>query len=213
MNLSGILFDLDGTLGDTVPICIGALQETLFHFTRHVYTKDEIISMFGPSEEGVIYRFIPQPQWQAALDDLHRRYTRLHESARQPFPGIIPLLETLKQRGMRTGVVTGKGRGTAVISLQMMGLAPSIEMLITGSPEGAEKPASIRQALAQWRLPAGVVAYVGDTPYDMRAAREAGVIPLGAAWAKTATVRERDGAVKVFYHVEELAQWLDTGQA
>ena len=209
MNLRGILFDLDGTLGDTLPVCVGALQETLYHFTHRDYTKDEIFSMFGPSEEGMIYRFIPEPQRQAALDDLHQRYTRLHESARQPFPGVIPLLETLKRRGVRTGIVTGKGRGTAEISLEMMGLAPYIETLVTGSPEGAEKPASIRQALAQWRLPAGEVAYVGDMPYDMLAAREAGVIPLGAAWAQTATVRDGDGAVKVFHSVDELAGWLD----
>ena len=209
MKLRGILFDMDGTLGDTLPICVQALQDTLAVFTHRDYTQDEIYAMFGPSEEGVLYRRIPQAQWQPALQDFLGRYRALHESARQPFPGVISLLERLRQRGMPTGVVTGKGRASAEISIEAMGLAPYLETLVTGSLDGAAKPTSIRQVLDEWDLPAERVAYVGDTPYDMRAAREAGVIPLGAAWASTATVREGDGALRVFYSVDDLSRWLD----
>lgn len=208
MKLRGILFDMDGTLGDTLPICVQALQETLAHFTAVDYTETEIYGMFGPTEEGVLMQRIPAEQFQPALRDYLERYAALHQSTRSPFPGVLDLLAQLQQQGVRLGVVTGKGRYSAEISMQAMGLAPYIETLVTGHDTGAEKPASIREALAEWDLPAELTAYVGDMPYDMQAAREAGVVPLGAAWAASATVREGDGAVKVFYSVEELKAWL-----
>ena len=81
MKLRGILFDMDGTLGDTLPICVQALQGTLSVFTHRGYTQEEIYAMFGPSEEGLLYKRIPQPQWQPDLDDFLGRYRALHESA------------------------------------------------------------------------------------------------------------------------------------
>lgn len=208
MKLRGILFDMDGTLGDTLPICVQALQDTLARFTAVDYSEAEIYGMFGPTEEGVLMRRIPAPEFQPALHHYLERYTTLHQSAQEPFPGVIALLADLKRQGVRIGVVTGKGRGSAEISMQAMGLAPYIETLITGHPSGAEKPTSIRAALREWELPPETVAYVGDMPYDMQAAREAGVVPLGAAWAASATVKDGDGAAKVFYRVADLARWL-----
>ena len=55
-KLHGIIFDLDGTLVDTLPIVVTALQETLLEYSGLAYTPEEISKMFGPSEEGVIQR-------------------------------------------------------------------------------------------------------------------------------------------------------------
>jgi pyrophosphatase PpaX len=131
----------------------------------------------------------------------------LHIKADRPFPGVLELLDWLRACGVRCGIVTGKGPHTARISLQAMGLQPYIEFLETGSPAGADKPAGIARILAEWGLEPGSAAYVGDVPYDMHAAREAGVLPIGAAWAATALVGQADTEL-VFTSVEALQAWL-----
>jgi pyrophosphatase PpaX len=209
MNLKGMIFDLDGTLGDTMPVVTQALQETFQHFTGHHYTSAEIFSMFGPSEEGVIARRVPPDVFPDALRFYLARYAELHQSARQPFPGVIELLELLQARGIHRGVVTGKGTGTAEISMRAMGLQPHIETLIAGSPNGAEKPQAILQVLADWELLPAQAAYVGDMPYDMRAARQVGALPLGAAWSASATVEKEDvSAGCIFHSVSGLIDWV-----
>ena len=67
VRLRGIIFDLDGTLGDTIPVCIQAFQRTFHHYLGHLFTAQDIIAMFGPSEEGMLQRQLPQT-WPQALD-------------------------------------------------------------------------------------------------------------------------------------------------
>ncbi len=208
MELKAVLFDLDGTLGDTMPIVFRSLQETFRLYGGREFSKREIAAMFGPTEEGVIRPRVPEADYPAALRYFLDRYAALHTQAPAPFPGIIELLEMLGKKGIRRGVVTGKGRGTAEISVRSMGLAAYIDALETGSEAGAEKPQAIRRVLAGWAIAPEKAAYVGDMPYDMQAAREAGLLPLGAAWAASATVKEGDGAEWVFYSVDSLIDWV-----
>ncbi len=207
MHLKGMIFDMDGTLGDTLPICLQGLRETLLAFTGREYTTPELYQMFGPTEEGVIQQRVSEQDFPAALRMYLDRYEELHQSAREPFPGVLRLLEALRSRGIRRGVVTGKGRGTADISMRVMGLDSYIETLVTGSNAGAVKPDAIRRVLEIWQLEPAQVAYVGDMPYDMEAAREAGVLPIGAGWAQTATVQKDNGNL-VFESVEDLIRWV-----
>jgi phosphoglycolate phosphatase-like HAD superfamily hydrolase len=69
--------------------------------------------------------------------------------------------------------------------------------------------------LAKWQVPPDEVAYVGDTAYDLKAASEAHVIPLGAAWAATAEVNNLRALapLTVFDQVEEFIRWIDQGFA
>jgi beta-phosphoglucomutase-like phosphatase (HAD superfamily) len=56
MRLRGMIFDLDGTLGDTIPVCIHAFQRTFQHDRGHLFPAQDIIAMFGPCEEGMLQR-------------------------------------------------------------------------------------------------------------------------------------------------------------
>ena len=207
MAIKGMIFDMDGTLANTLPAVLKALREMFAHFTGREYADAEIPAMFGPSEEGMIRLRVAEGDYPAALETFLDRYAAYH-AENEPFPGVVRLLKTLEARGIRRAIVTGKGPGTAEISMRLLEFAPYIETLVTGSPNGAAKPEAIRQVLDAWNLSPAEAAYVGDVPYDMQAAREAGVLPLGAAWAKTASVREGDGAARLFYSVEELIEWV-----
>jgi len=208
MAIKAMIFDLDGTLGNTIPVVVQAMQETFLRYTGRNYSPEEIYRMFGPSEEGVFGPRVAPEMYDEAINFYFTRYTNLHSTADQPFPGMIDLLELLMQFGIHRGVVTGKGPGTARISMVSMGLDPYIERLEAGTADGADKPAALRLLLNEWHLQPEEAAYVGDMPYDMLAAREVGMIPLGAAWADSATVDRNSGAEVLFKSVEDLCDWI-----
>lgn len=210
MKLHGVIFDLDGTLGDTLPVCCAAFRRVLMEFVGREFADHEIMALFGPSEEGIIQRLVPDA-WQACLQAYLREYDAAHGRYSRPFPGIHAALGALRERDVCLAIVTGKGGHSAAISLRHLGLAPHFPVVETGSAEGAVKPVAIRKVLARWGAPPAQVAYVGDAPYDMQAAREAGVMPLAAAWASTAdpdTLRAQ-APLAIFRTVERFAAWIE----
>jgi phosphoglycolate phosphatase-like HAD superfamily hydrolase len=196
---------MDGTLGDTLPSILVAMRETFERFSGRIYTDDEIVAMFGPSEEGMIRQRVPADSYEPALQYFLDRYADLHADA--PFPGIRDLMSYLKERGIRIAVATGKGPGTAAISMRAYDLDDYIDYLETGSPHGAVKPELILRVLDGWKLPADQAGYVGDMQSDMADARTAGVLPLGAAWSGSSSLTEADTPYR-FTSVESLKTWL-----
>ena len=206
MNLSALIFDMDGTLGDTIPSILIALRETFARFSGRIYTDEEIFAMFGPSEEGMIEQRVPAELYEAAFRFFLQRYGELH--ATQPFSGIRDLIVRQKERGMRIAVATGKGPRSAAISMRAYDLNTYIDLLETGSKHGAVKPELIRRVLDAWGIPASEAAYIGDAQSDMADARAVGVLPIGAAWSQSATVTDADTPYR-FTRVEELQAWLE----
>ena len=205
MPITALIFDMDGTLGNTLPSILVALRETFARFAGRIYTDDEITAMFGPSEEGIIMRHVPPDLYEPALEYYLNRYMDLHADA--PFPGIRELMSDLKERGIRIAIATGKGPGSAAISMRAYGLENYIDCLETGSADGGIKPELIRRVLDGWGLPAEQAAYVGAAESDMTDARIVGVLPLGAAWSPSSTVTKSDTPYR-FTSVEALQIWL-----
>lgn len=210
MKLRGCIFDLDGTLGNTLPVCYQAFRRAFVKYLGRHFADDEIRALFGPSEEGICQQLVPD-QWEACLQTYLEIYDEVHAQYAQPFPGIEDALQLLKQCGVPLAIVTAKGCHSAAISLRHLGLAHYFDAVETGSAEGAVKPAFIRKVLAQWSALPCQVAYVGDATYDMEAAREAGVIPLGAAWAATADADRLESLSPraTFRSVESFIQWIE----
>jgi phosphoglycolate phosphatase-like HAD superfamily hydrolase len=213
-RLRGVIFDLDGTLGDTLPVCFAAFRATFAHYLGRRFEDHEIRAMFGPSEEGVLRRAVPA-RWEEALETYLREYERAHRSCTAPFPGLIAVLETLRARGLRLAVVTAKGQRSAEISARVLGLEGYFEVMETGSHDGSVKGDRIRAVLARWQIPPGEVAYVGDAASDVVVARQEGLVPLAAAWAGStdlALLVQREPAA-LFPTVASFAAWIEaTGE-
>jgi pyrophosphatase PpaX len=210
MRLDGFIFDLDGTLGDTLPVCFAAFRRALEGYASHPYSDEEIAARFGPSEEGMLQRMVPHG-WQACLDAYLAAYEE--ESAREDrlFPGIENALRLLEGRGLPMAVVTGKGAHSAAISLRHLRLAAFFDVVETGSPDGSAKSLAIKRVLRKWGAAPHHVVYVGDVPADMEAAREAGVIPLGAAWSLTSRADDLRAVspLETFHSLESFIQWIE----
>jgi len=211
MHLDGMIFDLDGTLTDTFRVCFAAFRDALQPVTGRTYSDEEIMARFGPSEEGMLQRWVPD-RWEECLRLYLAAYEREHRRTARTFPGVENALGLLKARGIRLAVVTGRGPHSTAISLAQFGLAPYFDIVETGAPEGAVKPRCIRRVVERWGVPAGRVAYLGDVPSDVEAARAAGVRPLAAAWEE----RSNAGALRaleplaVFDTVPQFVRWIET---
>jgi phosphoglycolate phosphatase-like HAD superfamily hydrolase len=210
MTIDGILFDLDGTLADTLPVCVQAFQATVANFCGRTPDEAEIYAGFGPSEEGMLEDLIPG-RLVETLPYYLDRYEHFHAQCTGTFPGIDGLLSTLKQRGIRTAIVTGKGPGSAAISMRLLGLSNRVDSLETGFAAGANKAYSMGLVLQRWGMPPERAAYAGDTQEDMVAASAAGLLPLGAAWANTSALRNHPFSSEhpVFDHLDGFIRWVE----
>lgn len=185
------IFDFDGTLADTIPLCREAFRRAVRELGGRTLTNEEIERQFGPDDLGVIQRLLPgKPELHERGRQLFIRYYReLHpELAPAPFPGTAELLRTLRNRGIRLAMVTGKRLESAEISLQFFGLSEFFPILETGSPEGGVKPDRIKRALARLDSTAAEAIYIGDSPTDVDACRAVPIRILAAGWAAEADV-------------------------
>jgi pyrophosphatase PpaX len=210
LKLKGLIFDLDGTLLNSLPVCYIAFRKTFQKYLNHEYSDPEIAALFGPSEDGILKKLLPNC-WQDALSYYLEEYERAHQTL-IPFAGIMDVLTLLKAKKLRLAIISGKGPGSMKISLKQSGLTGFFETVITGSDQRANKPAHIHQLLRTWDYTPEEVAYIGDTAYDMEAAKEVGVWSIGALWADTADVRKVKAAdpLVTFEDVAEFIQWIHT---
>ena len=156
-------------------------------------------------------RVLPD-RWRAALPFYFEEYERLLPTCPTIVPELVSALALLKRRRIRTGLVTGKGRVSAMMSLRHFGLDDVFDGIETGSPTGVVKAHAISRLLDGWRVTPGEAIYVGDAVADMNAAREAGVTAVGAAWSPGADDGELKaaGADALFTTTAEFLTWLES---
>ena len=210
MHIKGIIFDLDGTLAHTLPICIKAYQEAFEHFTGRTFTEQEVTAHFGLTEAGIFQRVIPE-HWEEGLNLYFEIYEKLHVECPTPFPGIIQALQLLRERGILMAVVTGKGEYTTTYTLKYLDIAQYFEHVEVGDANAIVKAIAIRKILTAWNMEPRFAAYIGDAYTDTEQATAAGVLPLGAAWCTTETLTYPGSIAPTitFSTVDNFIDWLN----
>ncbi len=207
-----LLFDLDGTLCDTLPLIYDAFRDVLLRHTGRRYEDAEIRPLFGPPEEGVVRRVLSGP----AADEALRQYLDLYQERHARHVSVFPErgrdLAALRAAGMSLGIVTSKGIGTARISLKETGLDGLFDIVLTGSVGFKPKPApdGIHLALRALGVEPGRAAYVGDTLADIKAARAAGCTAVGVLWQDHPDERlsaHGSGADHLFARWDDFVTW------
>ena len=210
MQLDGMIFDLDGTLADTLPACFRAFRRALAACGHRPLSDAEVMQYFGPSEEGIFRQLAPD-NWQVYLKAYLDVYEEEHVGSAALFPGIEAVLRLLQGRGIRMAIVTGKGPESAAASIRLLGLAPYLDGWEPGDPSGNIKPVAIARVLARWQVPPERVAYLGDTPEDIQGSRAVGLLPLSAAWDGRVDLERIRAASPhaIFGSVEEFRHWVE----
>ena len=205
-----IIFDLDGTIGNTLPLCIAAFKKSIEPLAGRTLSDQEIIDTFGPSEEGTIRALIPD-HYEQGVEDYLISYRDLHVMCQTPFDGIIEVLEFAKTRNVRLAMVTGKGARSTEITLALYGIRPYFDIIETGSPMGSRKVQGITNVLEHLRLAPKESVYVGDASSDILAARKAKIPVIAAAWSNTADKKQLQALRpdELFSTVEEFKRYIE----
>lgn len=202
-------FDFDGTIADTLPMCIKAFRMSVRPYIGYEISETEIVQMFGLNETGMVKKVIKQ-NWEAALNDFYSNYELLHDEITRPFDGISDLFALLKRENIIIALITGKGRKSCDISLKKLGLTDVFNEILCGSENTPNKRQHIEYLLQKYSIPKEEFRYIGDTVGDIKACREAGVICLSAAWQnqENKEMLEKENPDYVFSNVEDLKEYM-----
>ena len=202
-------FDLDGTIADTLPLCIQAFGLSLSPYAGHTLSEDEITATFGLDEVGIA-KLLAGDQWEAGVTDYCREYARLHPTlVPDLFPGIRELLGTLKDRGVPLVLVTGKGTPTCTISLEHFRIGDVFQEVLCGSDVAPNKVEHLRCLLDKYQLAPEEFCYIGDTATDVTSCAQVGVTCLSAAWQDGVMDKlEQCNPGRVFTRVEDCKKFL-----
>jgi HAD superfamily hydrolase (TIGR01549 family) len=210
-KIKAVIFDLDGTIGDTLPLCIKAFRQSVEPLIGRSVSDAEIIATFGPSEEGTIMALAPN-HYDKGVTDYLKHYELYHEMCPGPFTGINELLQTLKEKGVHIAMVTGKGKHSTAISLKQFRLENYFGIIETGIPGGPRKAEGIQLVLDHFsELEKDEIIYVGDAPSDITASRKVGIPVIAAAWADTTEAEKLKmfHPDEIFYSIPDFAEWLN----
>ncbi|MEL7566025.1 MAG: HAD-IA family hydrolase [Dehalobacterium sp.] len=183
MTINTVLFDLDGTIADTLPL-IKETYTKVFEEMNIPWGDDDVMKMIGlPLREigGIMAGIGKEDEF---FDTYQRQYRKLHHNYIGVFTGIEKLLFTLQKKSFSLGVVTSKSRVGADLTLSSINLDNYFSLVVTVDDTDKHKPNPDPVLLALDKLnktPQDAI-YVGDSPFDIMAGNQAGVTTIAVTW-------------------------------
>ncbi len=208
-------FDLDGTLLDTSGDLAAAVNHALASAGRPLLSVEEIKPMIGGGARHMLAQGMAKTGGcdEATLDVLHKRLLAFYEANisvhTRPFPGVLAAMDALEARGVRLGIMTNKIERFARQVLGDLRLLDRFAAVIGGDTVGVSKPdpAPIRAMVE--RCGGGKAAFVGDSIYDVRAAKAAGLPVVACSFGFLTGPVDELGADAVIDHYDELLGTLE----
>lgn len=181
--LKGIVFDLDGTLVDSLSATFDAFNHGITQMGGRRHTPAEIMEYFGPGEREIFAQIVGRERAPRAYE-LCKAYMDENLGRAPLHGGVEELLENLKAAGVPISIVTGRSWDTTELILKHHRLLDRFVTVVANDHVDSPKPSpeGIRLALGRMRLEPSEVFYVGDSWVDIRAARSAGCPGVAALW-------------------------------
>jgi pyrophosphatase PpaX len=180
-----VLFDLDGTVVDTGAIILASMRYAADTVLGGDYTDAQLLAAVGgPGLEAQMKALDP-----ARVDELVQVYRAHNEPLHDTIKvcaGMDIALAELKERGHRLGIVTAKRRKTVALAFDRIPVEHLFEVVVTSddTTEHKPSPAPLLYALDKLGAEPREAAYVGDSPFDMQAAKAGGLFAIGVSWGR-----------------------------
>ncbi|MDR1243515.1 MAG: HAD family hydrolase [Deltaproteobacteria bacterium] len=210
-SIKGFIFDLDGTLLDTLEDLAAAVNKVLLGYGYAAKTRDEVRLLVGEGLRRLLVKVTglegENPRLEAMILKFMEDYGACLIATTRPYPGIERLLGYLNRKRIPVAVFSNKAHEFTI--RLMAHFFPEISFCqVRGKMEdmpAKPDPAGVLRILEAMRLPAAEVAFVGDTRVDMETAGNSGTFPIGVSWGfRSAAELREHGARIVLNHPGEL---------
>ncbi len=184
-SYSTVLFDLDGTLIDSVDLIVDSYQHTFKTHGLREHSRDEIVAGIGTPLRTVFGALGASPDEMTTWIATYREFNLAHHDARvRAFPGAVDMVRALHADGRRLGLVTSKNRAGAHRGLALVGLGDVMEVVVGADDVEHPKPhpEPVLRALAELGVSTDGAIFIGDSVHDLHSGRAAGVATMGITW-------------------------------
>jgi phosphoglycolate phosphatase len=212
MSYSAIIFDLDGTLLNTIDDLANSMNLVLEQHGFPVHPVEQYKLFVGNGMEKLTRRVLPSACTdenfiKSFLDEFQNQYGKTWHNITKPYPGIEKLLENLAARGIRMSVLSNKtDQFTQIIIDYFFGLShfDFVFGARTGVPKKPDPIGALEIAKLSNSQPSEFL-YLGDSGVDMQTANAAGMYALGATWGfRQPNELLENGAKKLIYNPSEI---------
>lgn len=216
MKILAVLFDLDGTLLDTIEDIADSMNNVLQQMKFPLHNTEEYKYLVGLGMEKLVIDSLPEVYREQsiidqALKDLQTEYKKNWDKKTKPYPEITRLLKELKIRGIKTAVLSNKEHNFTKACVKAL-LKDTHLDIIRGALLTVPKkphPTAARQIADKLNIPVENFLYVGDTGVDMQTANAAGMYAVGVTWGfRTEEELLRNGARIIIHNPMELINLL-----
>ena len=184
MRYPVVLFDLDGTLIDSGPIIMASMRHASVTVLGQEPDEERVRAAIGGP--GLIAQMRDlDPDRVDELVEVYRAHNEPLHATLESFEGVFDMLAELDRRGHRLGIVTAKRVATVRLALDRFPLLDDLTEVLVGAEDTERhkpEPDPVLEALRRLGAAPGDAAYVGDSPFDIRAAKAAGVLAVAVGW-------------------------------
>ena len=207
-RIQTVLFDLDGTLIDSVDLIVDSYHHTYEAHGLPVQSREVILAGIGTPLRTVFGRMTDDPETITSWIATYREYNLAHHDDRvHAYDGTVAMVKQIAASGRRLGLVTSKNHAGALRGLALVGLADVMEVIVGADDVVNPKPhpEPVERALNVLDMPADSCIFVGDSHHDIHSGRSAGT------WTARSlgTVRSgppRDGCGLYLRHTTAVAE-------
>ena len=188
-TFAGVLFDLDGTLLDTLNDIAGAANAVLVQHGFPTHSTLAYRAFVGEGMQVLMKRALPPDHRDdatlaACLDTMKIEYQRHLNQTAQPYPGVAEMISELERRGLRLAVLSNKPDEFTAQCVTTFFRPGQFDPILGLRPDRPRKPdpAGALEVASRWSLPPDRILYLGDSGTDMHTANSAGMYPIAVLW-------------------------------
>ena len=211
-NIKCVIFDNDGTIADTRGLILPSMRYTTQKCLGKVFPDEEYASMVGIPLVDQVATYTSDVDKQEEMVKVYREYNEAHhDSEIEKFEGCAEAMSAMKNAGLTLAVATSKLRTLCSRGLKILGIDGFMTTVVGAEDTELHKPHGEPIVFTARKLGFELsrCAYVGDAPFDIQAAKDAGVVSIGVTWGffdEETLVNE--GADHICHNFDELTDLL-----
>jgi phosphoglycolate phosphatase len=216
MNYKAVIFDMDGTLLDTLADLAESMNQVLGRFGFPGHGEEAYKYFVGDGIEILARRALPSDRVNDTLvaqcvSAMVEEYARRWDLKTRPYEGIPELLDALTEKKLPMAILSNKPHDFSLLVADKLLARWTFQVILGARPSVPKKPdpAAALEIARDLRLAPEEILYLGDTGTDMKTARAAGMFPVGALWGfRTESELTAEGARVLIEHPQDLLQYL-----